>query len=111
MPKTVSQLAPSGLFVGFDSAHESPLEPGVLHIPAGCVDAIPPGEFGPDGVFVPAWADDKCPRWNGSAWSIVNKPQPDQPPPVDDPIAKLQAFLVANPDVAAIINQGQPSNV
>lgn len=40
--KKVSQLDINGYFVGTAIADESPLEPGVFLIPAGCVDAPPP---------------------------------------------------------------------
>jgi hypothetical protein len=53
----------------------------------------PPGE-------VPA---DKWPRWNGRAWVLVNRPTVNPPP---DPVEKLREFLAANPDVAALLQQG-----
>jgi hypothetical protein len=40
--KTVSQLDDDGFFVGIATAFESPLEPGIFHIPKNCVDAPPP---------------------------------------------------------------------
>lgn len=90
----------SGLFVGETVADESPLEPGVYHIPARCTLEMPPAE----------WPTDKWPRWNGAAWDLVTKPTPanDNAP---DPVAKLQAFLAANPDVAALLNNDGGANV
>lgn len=38
----VYQTNPDGVFVGATEADESPLEPGVFHIPAGCTDREPP---------------------------------------------------------------------
>lgn len=40
--KNVCQLDSDGYFDGFSLAFESPLEPGVFLIPAGCVDIAPP---------------------------------------------------------------------
>lgn len=89
--KTVYQTDRAGLFVGEVEADESPLEAGVYLIPAGCVE-VPPPSVVPDG---------KWPRWNGSAWQFVNRPAPAVV--ISDPVAKLAAFLSANPDVAALI--------
>jgi len=89
---TVYQCDIAGHFVGKEVAHASPLEEDVFHIPAGCVQVAPPD----------AWPDDKWPRWNGASWDLVTKPAAV----VSDPVAKLQAFLAANPDVAAVLKQG-----
>lgn len=88
----------SGLYAGKTEADESPLEPGVYLVPAGAVLLPVPA----------AWPDDKWPRWNGVEWALVNKPQRD---PVAAPVAKLQAFLAANPDVAAVLNNDGGANV
>lgn len=40
--KTVYQLDPDGKYIGAALADESPLEPGVFLIPAGCVTVQPP---------------------------------------------------------------------
>lgn len=40
--KTVYQLDTNGFYTGPTQAQESPLEPGVFLIPAGCVEKIPP---------------------------------------------------------------------
>jgi hypothetical protein len=45
--KIVSQLDTNGVFIGPTIADESPLEPGVFHIPGGAVDIEPP--IVPDG--------------------------------------------------------------
>lgn len=90
--KTVFQYDPAGLYVGQTDADESPLEPGVFLIPARCVAVAPADK----------WPDDKWPRWNGAKWELVARPTAAND---NDPVAKLQAFLAANPDVAAIINQ------
>lgn len=92
--KTVFQIDRSGLYVGETTADESPLEEGVYLMPALTVEAAPPTD----------WPVGKWPRWNGSGWTlatVVPKPAND-----NDPVAKLQAFLQANPDVAELLNQG-----
>ncbi|MEX3924411.1 phage tail protein [Paraburkholderia sp. BR10936] len=91
--KTVYQTDRAGLLIGSTTADESPLEPGVFHIPAGATEIAPPESF-PAGQW---------PRFNGVAWSLVNV-TPAKPEAVD-PVAKLRAFLNSNPDVAAILNQ------
>jgi hypothetical protein len=90
----------AGLYAGTTEADESPLEPGVYLLPGGCT-LVPP----PSPQEVP---EDQWPRFNGTAWVLVNRPQPAAPTPAEDPVAKLQAFLAQNPDVAALLgNAGQ----
>lgn len=85
----------AGMYAGITVADESPLEPGVFLLPARCTLTSPPDDV----------SDDKWPRWNGTAWVLVARPAP-APANDNDPVAKLAAFLAANPDVAAIVNQG-----
>lgn len=88
----------AGLYLCETVAHESPLEPGVFHVPARCT-LTPPPEHVPD---------DKWPRWNGSSWDLVIRPKPSTPSlHAEDPLSKLQTFLRDNPDVAALINAPQ----
>lgn len=87
---TVYQFDSAGMFLHSTVADESPLEPGVFHMPAGTVIAAPPSDFGAD-----VW-----PRWNGAAWQLVPRPVP---PPDPTPVEKLAAFLQEHPDVAALI--------
>lgn len=94
--KTAYQYDRAGLFAGTTEADESPLEPGVFLLPARCTFTAPP-----DSV-----PDDKWPRWNGRAWGLVNRPAPAASANDNDPVAKLQAFLASNPDVAALLQQG-----
>lgn len=107
--KPVSQLYATGYFASITLADESPLEPGVWLMPALTVDAIPPGTYTPStdpglvGTFEPDWPADKWPRWNGSAFLLVSKPQAEAEAE-SSPAEKLAAFLSANPDVAALVN-------
>lgn len=93
--KTAYQYDYAGLYAGETAADESPLEPGVYLLPARCTLTPPPAD-------VPA---EKWPRWNGSAWVLVNRPAPVEAP-ASDPVAKLRDFLNANPDVAALLQSG-----
>lgn len=88
----VYQYNTAGLYQGENDADESPLEPGVLLMPARTTRTPPPTD-------IPAG---RWPRWNGVAWELATKPQAAAP---IDPAAKLQAFLNENPDVAALIEQ------
>jgi hypothetical protein len=81
----------AGIYLGEITADPSPLEPGVFLVPARCVAAAPPAEIGPGFVA----------RWNGAAWVTVTAPTPG--PAASDPVALLQAFLAANPEVADLI--------
>lgn len=92
--KPAYQTDPAGLYCGETVADESPLEPGVYLVPAGAVLVAPPE----------SWPDDKWPRWNGSAWALVTRPKPAND---NTPAEKLAAFLAANPDVAALIDNSQ----
>lgn len=94
MSKIAYQFDMAGLFVATTIADESPLEEGVFLLPAGCTFTAPPEEL-PDG---------KWPRWNGTAWTMANRPNTSAAE--ENPLAKLQAFLTANPDVAAVLNIG-----
>lgn len=59
--KVVYQTDHLGLFVGEIEADESPLEPGVFLIPAGCVELPPPQ--------VPEF---KAAHWNGKSWQLLD---------------------------------------
>ena len=90
--KQVYQTNYSGLFIGETFADESPLEPGIFHIPAGCVELAPPSE----------WPNDQWPRWNGFKWDLIHKPQVQQE---TSPEEKLAEFLAQNPDVLKLIEK------
>lgn len=91
--KIVYQTDTAGHYCGDTVADESPLEPGVYLLPAGCVSKKPPK----------AWPADKWPRWTGRKWELINKPVA-----ADETVSavdKLADFLAANPDVAALLNK------
>jgi hypothetical protein len=50
------------------------------------------------------WPAEKWPRWNGSEWTLANKPVPAAANDGATAVGKLAAFLQANPDVAELIN-------
>ena len=78
--KQVIQLDAAGYFVGFATADESPLEPGVFLIPGGCID-----------VETPAVPDGQRAKWDG-AWVFEDIPQPEPTPePATDPYADTYA--------------------
>lgn len=95
--KTVYQTDSAGHYVPpHDPANptvadESPLEEGVWIIPGGCVEKAPPPRE--------KWPPGKWPRWIGRRWDYVNEPKSV----VQDPMEKLRAFLIANPDVAKLV--------
>lgn len=94
MSKTAYQFDYAGFYTGTTEADASPLEPGVYLLPARCTYTPPPAPQ-PGG---------KWPRWNGTKWVLVSPPKAK--PETMDPVAKLQAFLNQNPDVAALLQNG-----
>lgn len=87
----VYQYDPAGIYQGTTEADESPLEPGVWLMPARTT-AVPPPADAPEG---------RRPRWNGSRWDLVVAAASRH----EDAAVKLAAFLDANPDVAALLDQ------
>lgn len=94
--KTVYQADRAGWFVGLTMADESPLEPGVFHVPAMASEEAPPP---PE-----AWVDGTWPRLMPTGWVMQLKPVADEMTAVE----KLNAFLDANPDVAAMVRGASP---
>lgn len=86
MTHVVYQTDASGVFVGSVVADESPLEPGVWLIPAGCVEIAPP-----------AVAEGQIARLSGGAW-IVEAVVPPGSVPATNP---------AEPAVPASISRRQ----
>ena len=66
--KQVIQLDADGYFAGLTTTDESPLEPGVLLIPAGAVD-----------VPVPTILEGQRAKWDGN-WVFEDIPQPEPEP-------------------------------
>lgn len=89
--KTVYQIDVAGHYTGDTVADMSPREPDVWLMPAGTIALAPPA----------AWPDDKWPRWNGTGWDLVTRPAArNQSDASADAVAKIRAFLAANPEVA-----------
>ena len=63
---TVYQTNYSGLFVGESLADESPLEPGVFAIPAGCVETAPPESWQEDQLYcnIPCFEHSLVDSWS-----------------------------------------------
>ena len=61
--KTVYQCDNNGVFIGIEIARESPLESGVLMIPAGCVETSPPDV--PKGYLA---------RFSNNGWTLEVSP-------------------------------------
>lgn len=89
--KLVYQYNDAGEYCGVTEADESPLEPGVYHLPRNTTAVKPPDK----------WPETKWPRFEGKRWKLINRPVPAND---NDPVAKLSAFLAANPDVAELIS-------
>lgn len=87
------QYNADGFFIGVTEVDESPLEPGVVLVPAMCTRTPPPTEI-PQGFI---------PRWSGTEWQLAPRSvaQAYQPSVT---LAKLRSFLAQNPDVAALLN-------
>jgi hypothetical protein len=78
--KQVIQLDADGYFVGFATADESPLEPGVYLIPGGCIEAEAPTI--PEGQRA---------KWDG-AWVFEDIPKPEpEPEPIELTYAQKRA--------------------
>lgn len=91
--KTVYQTDHFGWFTGETVADESPLEPGVFHIPAGAFEDAPPAGPYDEGLW---------PKRVGSGWKLVQRKVAAEPSPQE----KLAAFFEQNPDVAAMVSGG-----
>lgn len=72
--KEVYQLDKSGIFIGVETSHESPLEPNVFLIPAGCVEIAPP-----------SFTEKQYAQYIDNKWIVKDIPEPIQEPEVDMP--------------------------
>lgn len=88
--KTVYQCDRAGMYVSQVIADQSPKEPGVFLIPAGCTEIAPPE----------TWPEDQWPRFNGLGWDLVPKPKLAESM---TPEQKLAEFLQNNPDVMNLV--------
>lgn len=82
----VYQTNRDGFFLGVTTADESPLEPGVFHIPSGCVTEPPP----------PVDEGQRA-RFAGGAWSveaIPNDPEPETNEPAPAPLTRLHKAVL-----------------
>ena len=85
--KNVIQLDADGFFAGFTTADESPLEPGVFHLPAGAVDAGNPPEL----------TGGERAKWSGKRWLIIQpepEPEPEPEPTVAEQLAQARAAAI-----------------
>ena len=72
-------------------SQESPLEPGVYHLPAGAVDSKPP-------VFDPL---KKVCSWNGDRWVVSSIPVPEpepEPEPYVETYVDKRRFAYGSPE-------------
>lgn len=101
MSKIVSQLDASGRYVGAVEADESPLEPGVFHIPGGAIDVPPP--VMPGGKFA---------RW-ANGWVFEDLALVDEPAGVAPVQRRLTALefldLFHEPEQLAIVEASMQS--
>jgi hypothetical protein len=88
MSKIVSQLDAEGYFVGYTTADESPLEPGVFLLPGGAIEVEAPE--------IPAG---KRAKWLGDSWvledipsDVAPEPEPREPGPITQ-VTRRQARL------------------
>lgn len=95
----VYQTNDNGVFVGYATADESPLEPGVWLIPRGCIEEQPP-TFGPPNQA--RW-DKETKKWIIEPIPEVEAPQEGENIPLTDPVDKLKNFLQSHPDVAELL--------
>lgn len=78
----------TGIYLGSEEADESPLEPGIFHLPAYSTAIAPPSE---QAGFVRVW--------NGNVWQQVAIPTAPEPPPItEDQVRAIRNGLLAASD-------------
>lgn len=86
--KTVYQTDVDGVYVGQVAADESPLEPDVFLIPAGCIEVAPP-----------SFGEGQRARWVGNQWVIetlqVIAPEPEPELAQEEPVRDQQRYADA----------------
>lgn len=85
--KQVIQLNDEGYVIGTTYADESPLEPGVYHIPRNCIDAPLPNV--PENCLV---------KWNGT--DFVVEPILEEIIPEPEPLTYKQKRALAYPSLS-----------
>lgn len=98
MTKIVYQYDADGYYTGTDTAYESPLEPGIYLIPAGCVEIQPPIPY--EGYRI---------RWDGFTWvqEVIPEPEPEpepEPPTLEE--LREQKVEMANNSCQSLIYAG-----
>jgi hypothetical protein len=94
MAKIVYQTNAAGVFVGAAEADESPLEPGVYLLPAGCIEVKPPATAGNDYAV-----------WNGVEWQVKTPPIPDRVIPPTLPDLKVTLSAQVDDVISAIYSR------
>lgn len=100
--KLVYQLNENNILTGVEHADESPLEPGVFLIPAGCVDTdiVPPTALSPNEFVF----------WKEGNWWIGHVPEdPNAPSPEDVARAWRNSELQRADIVLLKIQDGMPN--
>lgn len=72
-----------GYYIGTTTADESPLEPGVFHIPGGCTTMAPP-QYDPVTEVA---------HWDGDSWTIEPAPEPE-PETNPNPVPEVPGVVV-----------------
>lgn len=100
--KLVYQLDQYGVFIEMAEALESPLEPGVFHVPAGCVDTNVPF---PEGV-----TDQNYVFWKEGNWWVGQYPIDPNIPKAEDIAREWRNTELARADVQLLkVQDGMPN--
>lgn len=92
--KKVLQLDANKYYVGVNWAEESPKEPGVFHIPGGCID-----------YFEPELQPNERARWNDGSWVIEDKPvQQQEVEPVERVLTYAEKRAAEYPPISEFLD-------